>query len=178
MEPGTGVNVTLRANYTEMEVPYSATLVSHYKDGTTISRVITGIRQEESLFDITPEFGPVYFLANFSLVPTTVAPPTTTTEMSTTTTTAATTTTTTTMTSTTQETGGRTTYRQTDAANHDENLIVPPKKTDPSSMKDNIPLSLKNKDKVYGNAAAFKSSLLLTLAASSTLLLLALHRIT
>lgn len=165
--------MTLKANYTEMEVPYTATLVSHYEDGMTLPRVITGIRQEESLFDITPEFGPVYFLSNFSLVPTTVAPPTTT-ELPTTTTT------TTTMISTTLETT-RTTYRhrKTDMADHDENSVLS-KNTDLStSMQgdDGGPLSLKNKvDMAHGNAATFKSTLL-TLVASS-LLLLILHRIT
>ncbi|XP_020282724.1 protein unzipped isoform X2 [Pseudomyrmex gracilis] len=170
LEPGTGVNVTLKANYTEMEVPYTATLISHYEDGMAMSRVITGIRQEESLFDVIPEFGPIYFLSNFSLVPTTVAPPTTT-ELPTTTTT-----TTTTMISTTQETS-RTTYRhrQTDM-DHDENSI---KKTDLSSMQsdDGGPVPLKNKvDMAYGKAATFKSTLV-TLVAPS-LLLLILHRIT
>jgi len=173
LEPGTGINVTLKANYTDMEVPYTATLISHYEDGATTSRVISGIRQEETLFDITPEFGPVYFLSNFSLVPTTV-PPTTTTEPPTTTTL---------MTTTAATTMKQETHRQqTDDASDlvDENLILPPKKTDISSVNnDGGPLSLKNKMEVmYAGATsvAFQSSLLTLIV--PPLLLLTLHRIT
>lgn len=182
LEPGTGVNVTLKANYTEMEVPYTATLISHYEDGATTSRVISGSRQEETLFDITPEFGPVYFLSNFSLVPTTVPPPTTTTELPTTTTLMTTTTTATTA-KQPQETS-RATHRHdaSDMADHDENLILPPKKTDISTgmqSDDGGPLSLKNKVEVmYAGATsvAFQSSLLTLVV--PPLLLLILHRIT
>lgn len=186
LEPGTGVNVTLKANYTDMEVPYTATLISHYEDGTTTSRPISGTRLEETLFDITPEFGPVYFLSNYSLVPTTVPPPPTTTEPPTTTT-LMTTTTTTTMATTMkqpQETN-RVTHRHqsddtSDMVNHDENLIIP-KKTDISTgmqSDDGGPLSLKNKVEVIYNGAtsvAFQSSLLTLIV---PLLLLILHRIT
>lgn len=184
LEPGTGMNVTLKANYTEMEVPYTATLISHYEDGATTSRVISGSRQEETLFDITPEFGPVYFLSNFSLVPTTVPPPTTTTELPTTTTMMTTTTTATTKQP--QETS-RATHRHrtddaSDMADHDENLILPPKKPDISTgmqSDDGGPLSLKNKVEVmYAGATsvAFQSSLLMLVV--PPLLLLILHRIT
>lgn len=175
LEPGTGVNVTLKANYTEMEMPYTAKLISHYEDGVTTSRVISGIRQEETLLDIAPEFGPVYFLSNYSLVPTTVPPPTT--EPPTTTTT---TTTVMTTTMTTRQETSKTTHRHRqmdDAADHDENLILPPKKTDIStSMQsdDGGPLSLKNKvEATYNGGAAFTSSLTLVVP-----LLLILHRIT
>lgn len=184
LEPETGVNVTLRANETGVEVPYTATLISHYEDGATMSRVISGTRQEETLFDIATEYGPVYFLSNYSVVPTTVPPPTTTTELPTTT--IAMTTTTTTPAVTTvqpQETTHRPRHQlgnAADATDHDENLIVPPKKTsDMSGMQnddDGGPLSLKNKGEMYSGVACAKSSLL-TLVAPSMLLLI-LHRIT
>lgn len=173
LEPGTGVNVTLKANYTDMEVPYTATLISHYEDGATMSRVISGTRQEETLLDIVPEFGPIYFLSNYSVVPTTVPPPTTTEPP----------TTTITMTTTTMQ-PQKTTHRSrqmdnaADEADHDENLIVPPKKIDISTSMQNDdggPLSLKNKGD-YSGVACAKSSLLMLVA--SSLLLLILHRIT
>lgn len=176
LEPGTAVNVTLRANYTEMEVPYTAELISHYEDGVTTSRVITGTRQEETLVDITPEFGAVYFLSNYSLVPTTVPPPTT--EPPTTTTTITTTVITTTMTTKRQEIN-RTTQRhrdKTNVADHDENMILSPEKTDIStSMQgdDGGPVSLKKVEVSYNAGAAFTSSLTLVVP-----LLLILYRIT
>ncbi|XP_071639788.1 beta-pore-forming protein unzipped isoform X2 [Temnothorax longispinosus] len=185
LEPGTGVNVTLKANYTDMEVPYTATLISHYEDGATTSRVISGTRQEETLFDITPEFGPVYFLSNFSLVPTTVPPPTTTTELPTTTTLMTTTTTTATTAKQPQETNRATHRHRTDDAsdtvNHDENLILPPKKTDVSTgmqSDDGGPLSLKDKVGLHSGvtSVALQSSLLTLVV--PPLLLLILHRIT
>lgn len=181
LEPGTGVNVTLKANYTDMEVPYTATLISHYEDGATTSRVIGGTRQEETLFDITPEFGPVYFLSNFSLVPTTVPPPTTTTEPPTTT---LMTTTTVVTTKQPQETSRATHRHQTDDSpdlvDHDENLILP-KKTDISKgmqSDDGGPLSLKNRVEVmYAGAPSIAlQSSLFTLVVPP--LLLILHRIT
>lgn len=186
LEPGTGVNVTLKANYTDMEVPYTATLISHYEDGATTSRVISGTRQEETLFDIVPEFGPVYFLSNFSLVPTTVPPPTTTTELPTTTTVPTTTTTVPTTTKQPQET--RITHRHrtddgSDLIDHDENLILSPKKTDVSTGTQNDdggPLSLKNKVEVRYGAGATSVALhsgLLTLVVP-LLLLLVLHKVT
>ncbi|KYQ57336.1 Protein unzipped [Trachymyrmex zeteki] len=179
LQPGTGVNVTLKANYVDMEIPYAANLISHYEDGAMISRQISGTRQEETLFDITPEFGPIYFLSNFSLVPTTIPPPTTTTEPPTTTTLMTTTTVPTTM---KQETS-RTTHRhQTDDSDidHDENLITPPKKTDISTgmhNDNNRPLLLKV-EVPYGGASsvAFQSSLLTLVI--PLLLLLILHKIT
>jgi len=179
------MNVTLRANYTDMEVPYTATLISHYEDGATTSRVISGTRQEETLFDIMPEFGPVYFLGNFSLVPTTVPPPTTTTEPPTTTTLMTTTTTATTA-KQPQETSRATHRHRTDdgadIVDHDENLILPPKKTDISTgmqSDDGGPLSLKNKVEVmYAGATSVSlQSSLLTLVIPPILLLI-LHRIT
>jgi len=161
-----------------MEVPYSANLISHYEDSTTISRMISGTRQEETLFDITPEFGPIYFLSNFSLVPTTVPPPTTTTDPSTTTLM-----TTMTVPTTMKQDSSRTTHRhQTDDSDidHDENLIIPPKKTDISTgmhNDNNTPLLLKVEVQ-YGGATsvAFQSSLLTLVI--PLLLLLILHKIT
>lgn len=78
LEPGTAVEVTLTANYTETELPYSGQLIAHYADGATRARVMTGIRKEETLIDVKPEMGPIYFLSNNSLVPTTTQEPTTT----------------------------------------------------------------------------------------------------
>ncbi|XP_012530753.1 protein unzipped [Monomorium pharaonis] len=186
LEPGTGMNVTLRANYTDMEVPYTATLISHYEDGATTTRVISGIRQEETLFDITPEFGPVYFLSNFSLVPTTTPPPTTTTELPTTTTMM----TTTTMAATTTKRApqrasasrGSHQHQTDDTSDTDENSILPPKKPDISTgmqSDDGGPLSLKNKEAMYDAGATSVSlqSSLLTLVIPP-LLLLILHKIT
>ncbi|XP_032683995.1 protein unzipped isoform X2 [Odontomachus brunneus] len=175
LEPGTGVNVTLRANYTEMEVPYVATLVSHYEDGATTSRPISGTRQEETMFDIVVEFGPIYFLNNYSLVPTTMPPPTT--EPTTTTTTI-----TSTMTTKLPQEVNWTTHRHRqkndDSDENDENLIIPPKKSDIStSMQsdDGGPLSLKNKVEMHsGTCGVFKSGLLTLVP----MLLLILHRIT
>ncbi|KAJ8679450.1 hypothetical protein QAD02_015237 [Eretmocerus hayati] len=70
LEPGTAVNVTLRADYAYVEVPYSGKLFSRYEDGASNTpRTITGIRREEMLVDITADFGPVYYLANGTLVP-------------------------------------------------------------------------------------------------------------
>lgn len=136
LEPGTGINVSLTANYTNMEVPYSGTLISHYEDRETKSRVISGIRTEETMFDIKPEFGPIYFLGNYSLVPTTTEPPTT--EPSTTT--------------VPQNVSKdahdhRHTHDMEVSEDHDENMIIPPKKSDMSNMQsdDGGPLSLKNK---------------------------------
>ncbi|XP_070170373.1 beta-pore-forming protein unzipped [Polyergus mexicanus] len=172
LEPGTGVNVTLKANYTDTEVPYTATLISHYEDGATMSRVISGTRQEETLLDIVPEFGPIYFLSNYSVVPTTVPPPTTTEPP------------TTTIAATTTMQPQETTHRSrqmgnaVDSMDHDENLIVPPKKIDISTSMQNDdggPLSLKNKGD-YSGVACAKSSLLTLVV--SPLLLLILHRIT
>ncbi|XP_011159117.1 protein unzipped [Solenopsis invicta] len=183
LEPGTGVNVTLKANYTDMEVPYSATLVSHYEDGAR-SRGISGTRQEETLFDITPEIGPVYFLSNFSLVPTTTPPPTTTTTELPTTTTLMTTTmaaTTTTTAKQLQETNRGTHRHRTDDApdtmNHDENSILPQKKGISTEMQsdDGGPLSLKNKS--GGAKSVALQSTLLSLVIPP-LLLLILHKIT
>ncbi|XP_003704004.1 beta-pore-forming protein unzipped [Megachile rotundata] len=161
LEPGTGVNVTLRANYTDMEVPYSGTLISHYEDGETKSRVISGIRREESMFDITPEFGPIYFLSNYSLVPTTTVPPTTE------------------ATSTTPlpSTVSKDIHKQKmDDDDHDENLIVPPKKSDISNMQsdDGGPLSLKNKvDASHSGTCSFRLNAMFILS-----LTMIVHKVT
>ena len=78
LEPGTAVNVTLRGDYTDIEVPYSGKLLSHYEDKASVNpRTIDGVRREESISEIKPDFGPVYYLSNMSLVPTTEPPPST-----------------------------------------------------------------------------------------------------
>ena len=137
LEPGTAVNVTLVANYTDMEVPYMAKLVAVYGDKTTKSRSISGVRQEETMRNVEPQFSPVFFLHNNSLVPTTVPPPTT---------------------STTTTTSTRApepivmekeipVMEDPNLEAEDENMIMPPKKIDASNIQndDGGPLSLKNK---------------------------------
>ena len=82
LEPGTAVNVTLHGNHTESEVPYTGKLVAVYADDYTKARSINGSRREVAMLDVKPEFGPVYFIMNGELVPTTTTPtptPTTTT---------------------------------------------------------------------------------------------------
>nr|KAF7429956.1 hypothetical protein H0235_006354 [Vespula pensylvanica] len=134
LEPGTGVNVTLKANYTDMEVPYTGELVSHYEDKVTTSRMINGIRREETLLDIKPEFGPIYFLKDYSLVPTTTPPPVVTEP------------TTTTVKFNYDETK-ETRQPKMEDPGLDENMIVVPKTSDTSNMQgdDGGPLSLQNK---------------------------------
>lgn len=147
LEPGTGVNVTLRANYTDMEVPYTGTLISHYDDGETKSRVISSFRREKTMFDVVPEFGPIYFLGNYSLVPTTTPPPTT--EPSTT---------------PVIESAKEKTHKHHEMESIDENMIIPPKKSDMSNMQsdDGGPLSLKNKVEISNSGCSLvKSSLML-----------------
>lgn len=150
LDPGTAVNVTLRANYTDMEVPYSGELVSIYEDGERKSRMMTGMCREETMMDVKPEFGPIYYTSNMSLVPTTVAPPTT--EAMTTTT----------ITKQPEYTSSKETHSIEEATPEiDENLIVPPRTNDQSSMQndDGGPLSLKNK--VEGEASSATSSIVL-----------------
>lgn len=44
LQPGTAINVTLSGNYTRIEAPYKATLVSFYEDtNDSISRRIESI---------------------------------------------------------------------------------------------------------------------------------------
>lgn len=173
MEPGTAVNVSLYANYTDMEVPYNGELVSVYEDGERRSRIIGGMCREETMMDLKYEFGPIYYLSNLSIVPTTLPPPSTE-AMSPTTT----------MKKTTKEPEYTNVREETYAPNEqtpevDENLIVPPRKSDTSNMQndDGGPLSLKNK--VEG---ASSSSTRLTVGRSSlaalTLSVIAFYRIT
>ncbi|CAL7946840.1 unnamed protein product [Xylocopa violacea] len=162
LEPGTAINVTLKANYTNMEVPYTGTLISHYEDGETKSRVISGIRTEETMFDVKPEFGPIYFLSNYSLVPTTTVPPTT--EPSTT--------------PIPQNVSKDSHHRKekTENEEHDENMIIPPKKSDMSNIQsdDGGPLSLKNKVEVtYSGASLLRLNGLLIISLTTII-----HRIT
>ncbi|XP_026295137.1 unzipped isoform X2 [Apis mellifera] len=172
LEPGTGINVTLKGYCIDMEVPYSGTLISHYEDGETKSRFISGIRSEQTIFDVKPEFGSIYFLGNYSLVPTTTASPTT--EPSTTT---------------------STTISQKhikvfvvnkdilhehnvdDNEDHDENMIIPPKKSDMSNMQsdDGGPLSLKNKvETTHSGTSLFRINLGMFIIS----LIIIVHRIT
>lgn len=180
LEPGTAVNVTLKANYMDMEVPYTGELISHYEDGQQRSRDISGMRREETMRDITPEFSPIYFISNFSIVPTTLAPPTT----------RGTTGTTTSLKSSSTFTSSSTGYSKSGATSdettpdmsikedeEDENLIIPPRKSDPGMQNDDGgPLSLKNKEPVAvtGFSNVLKSSITLLL----TSMFVSLYRIT
>nr|CAD7205185.1 unnamed protein product [Timema douglasi] len=85
LEPGTAVNVTLRGNHTESEVPYSGKLVAVYEDGSTKARDIEGSRREVAMLDVRPEFSAVYYIRNLTLVPTTTTTTSTTTTTTTTT---------------------------------------------------------------------------------------------
>lgn len=149
-----------------MEVPYSGTLISHYEDGETKSRVINGIRSEQTIYDVKPEFGSIYFLGNYSLVPTTTAPPTT--EPSTTTTT------------TISQNMNKDIHRDhniDDNEDHDENMIIPPKKSDISNMQsdDGGPLSLKNKvETMHSGTSLFRINLGMFIIS----LIIIVHRIT
>lgn len=78
LSPGQGVNVTLVANWTESNIPYSAKVTAFYPDGSKKSRKILGSRREVGLRDTHAEFGPVYWLHNNSHVPTTTTTTTTT----------------------------------------------------------------------------------------------------
>lgn len=133
LEPGTGVNVTLTGNYTDMEIPYTGELVSHYEDKVTTSRLINGICRQETLLDVKPTFGPIYYLKDYSLVPTTTPPPVVTEP-------------TTTVKFAYDEAKG-TRQPNMDDPGLDENMIVIPKTSDTSNMQgdDGGPLSLKNK---------------------------------
>ncbi|XP_001603588.2 protein unzipped [Nasonia vitripennis] len=177
LEPGTAVNVTLRGYYTDAELPYSGKLHSHYKDGVMLNtRTISDVRHEATLTDIAPEFGPIYFLGNDSLVPTTVPPPTT----EPTTTPASTTLRLTTMPPTRQQqptdrfdindsTAEEQQYSKESAA-LDENAILA---KHGMQGDDGGPLSLKDKD--AGHSAAGPRSALL---ATTALFALLLHRVT
>lgn len=77
LSPGQGVNVTLVANWTESNIPYSAKVTAFYPDGSKKSRKILGSRREVGLRDTHAEFGPVYWLHNNSHVPTTTTTTTT-----------------------------------------------------------------------------------------------------
>lgn len=88
----TAVNVTLKAKYVDADIPYSATLVSLYRDDNEYKRTIEDNLREAMLQDIIAEYSPVYFIRNNSLVPTTTTTTTTTTSTTTSTTTKKTTT--------------------------------------------------------------------------------------
>ncbi|XP_050302082.1 protein unzipped [Anthonomus grandis grandis] len=84
LDEGTAVNVTLVGNFTETEVPYSATVVAIYKDGERLNFTIEDVKRENKVIDVAFDFSPMYFLHNNSLVPTTTPAPTTTTSTTTT----------------------------------------------------------------------------------------------
>lgn len=127
------MNVTLRANYTDLELPYTAELSSHYADGAKLSRSITGEHREEGMMDVVPEFGPIYYTGNFSLVPTT-----------TTTTTTAAPTTVTQKTTRVNKVGS---FNGQDGNDPDAvgSNVIDSKKGDDGMQSDGGPLSLKNK---------------------------------
>ncbi|XP_072155750.1 protein unzipped [Bemisia tabaci] len=87
LEPNTGVNVTLRGNFSDSVVPYTGELVAIYEDQVTRSRQIQGSRKEIAMLDVKAEYSPAYYLHNFTLVPTTTTTTTTTTTSAPTTTT-------------------------------------------------------------------------------------------
>lgn len=89
LTPGTARNVTLRGDYVQVDTPYTATLISYYKDGETRKRVLKDSQRESTMRNVLPDWGPVYFLHNNSFVPTTTS--TTSTSTSTTSTTSTTT---------------------------------------------------------------------------------------
>ncbi|XP_056648619.1 protein unzipped [Diorhabda sublineata] len=79
LEAGTAVNVTLLGNYTELEIPYTATIVQNYKDGEKREIIIRDTKRENKMMEIIAEYTPAYYLHNNSLVPTTTTTSTTTT---------------------------------------------------------------------------------------------------
>ncbi|XP_060516606.1 protein unzipped [Cylas formicarius] len=87
LDEGTAVNVTLTGNYTEMEIPYTATVVSLYKDNEKREITIRDIKRENKVIELVYNYSPIYFLHNNSYVPTTPAPTTTSTTTTSTTTT-------------------------------------------------------------------------------------------
>lgn len=85
LAPGRGVNVTLVGNWTESNIPYTAVVTAIYADNTKKSRSLVGMRRELGLRDVRPDFGPVYYLHNYTHVPTTTTTTTSTTTQKTTT---------------------------------------------------------------------------------------------
>lgn len=71
LEEGTAVNVTLRGNYTESEIPYVSTVTAYYKDNEILESVLRDSLLKKYMTGVVIEFGPVYFLNNNTLVPTT-----------------------------------------------------------------------------------------------------------
>ncbi|XP_058799185.1 protein unzipped isoform X2 [Phymastichus coffea] len=170
LEPGTAVNVTLHGTYATVETPYSGKLSSHYDDNSSINtRQIIDERQEDLVIDVTSEIGPVYFLGNFSLVPTPaptpLAEPATTTTATSTTSRPETTPSLTTVPTTTRQQHYNLDDSQTEQqyskenVGVDENSIVERPQGD-----DGGPQSLK--DKNHDNSAANLSSALVTIVAA------------
>lgn len=103
---GTATFTQLQGEYMEIEVAYSATLLSVFEDNTTMNRTLHGIRKYSAMAGVKPLYGPLYFIQNNTLVPTTT---TTTTEEPPTTTTISTTSTTSMTNEITKSTSGGTT---------------------------------------------------------------------
>lgn len=167
LEEGTAVNITLVGNYTEMEVPYTATVVAIYKDGERLEFTIDDIKRENKVIDVAFDFSPVYFLHNNSHVPTT-----------TTTTTSTTTTTTTTAksTSTTQEITPIV-PPEVIVRRKQEELHAASKKSDGSNDEDNafrIASSLEKKPE----SPASSATTLMSLVSFTYVLLMVLLRLT
>lgn len=72
LAPGTAVEVTLKGNYTDATLPYTATLTAIYADGEKRARETSGNKRELSMWHIYPEFGAAYFIANGKLSQTSV----------------------------------------------------------------------------------------------------------
>ncbi|XP_045471636.1 protein unzipped [Harmonia axyridis] len=71
LEEGTAVNVTLKGNYTESDIPYISTVTAFYKDNEVLESLIRDSLLMKYMTGVVIEFGPVYFLSNNTLVPTT-----------------------------------------------------------------------------------------------------------
>ncbi|XP_034950913.1 protein unzipped isoform X2 [Chelonus insularis] len=183
LEARTAVNVTLRANYVDMEVPYMGKLVSHYEDRETRSREISGIRREQTMMNVRPEFSPIYFINNQSIVPTTLSPPTS--HMTTITVTQKKISTSSVSVVSSSSTShsdsiSKTTLSGTTSDivkdDFDENSIIPPRKTDNSMQNDDRgPLSLKNKEE---SASDFSNIAELSIVVFLTSIFASIFRIT
>lgn len=79
LDPGVGVHVTVMGNSSNVDIPYSGTLVSIFGDNTITSRTIQGTWHQTAMLDITQHFGPLYYIQNLTQVPTTTTTTTTTT---------------------------------------------------------------------------------------------------
>ncbi|KAL3282742.1 hypothetical protein HHI36_005911 [Cryptolaemus montrouzieri] len=71
LEEGTAVNVTLKGNYTESDIPYVTTVTAFFKDNNTLESILRDSLLMKHMTDVVIEFSPVYFLSNNTVVPTT-----------------------------------------------------------------------------------------------------------